>query len=210
MDDAPPVQGGQRGQAVAQHADGHARLEARLGRAIGEDDALHVFPPLRADVIARPLQDLSREEDAQVVAVQPFHLHHADVILREEVVNMQQVVVLNAGHAGGDLGHTAHVLIVGVGVAVRFGREDLEGHGQRKAVGPAPFAEVDGPLAARAQRTDLAVVGGPAQGGSVRDGAIAGEQGLRTRPHGLARRGRGRMERGRGNHAAVPLPDRRQ
>ncbi len=133
MNDALAVERGQRREAFTQHLNGDARLEARLDRPRGENHAVDVLQALRADAFARPLQRLRSEETAQVVAVEPFHLHDANAILRKEVVDVEEIVVLDQGDAGRDLGDAAHVLLIRFGVAVRFRRKDLEGDREQKS-----------------------------------------------------------------------------
>ena len=116
------------------------------------------------------------QQPAQVVAVDPFHLHHADAAAIDPVVDVEQVVLLDLGHAGGDLGHAAHRLVVGPLVFVAFGREDLQGHRQRETVGAAPLAEIHHALPARAQQAHQPMVLGPAQTLLVDDLLVAAEQ----------------------------------
>ena len=86
---------------------GDARLEPRLHRPGGHDHVVHVLPAAIAHPLARALEHLARQQPAQIVAVDPLHLHDADAVAIDEVVHVQQVVLLDLGHAGGDLGDAA-------------------------------------------------------------------------------------------------------
>ena len=88
--------------------------------------SLMYFQRFGVDAAPAALEHLAGQQAAQVVAVDPFHLHHADAAAIDPVVDVQQVVLLDLGHAGGHLGHAAHRLVVGAIVFVAFGREDLQ------------------------------------------------------------------------------------
>ena len=77
-------------------------------------------------------------------------------------MNVEQIVLLDLGHVGGDLGHAGHRLVVGPLVFVAFGGEDFQRDGQGEIVGSAPLGEVDHPLPARAQQIQQPMVFGPA------------------------------------------------
>ena len=95
------------GQAVADDGDGDARLQPRLHRPGRDDHLVDVVPALAARRAPEPFEHVAGQQPAQVVAVDPFHLHHADAAAVHPVVDVQQVVLLDLGDAGGDLGHPA-------------------------------------------------------------------------------------------------------
>jgi len=67
----------------------------------------------------------------------------------DPVVDLQQVVLLDLGDVGRDLGDPAHRLVVKTFVFVVLRGEDLQRYRQGEAVGPAPLAEINDPLPAR-------------------------------------------------------------
>jgi len=91
-------------------------------------------------------------------------------------VHVQEVVLLELGHPGGDLGHAVHGAIVRPFVFVAFGREDLQGHRQGELVGPAALAEIDDALAPGAELAYQAMVFGPAQPLLLDDRPVQPEQ----------------------------------
>ena len=140
-----------------------------------------------ADVVEHPVV----QQPVQVVAVDPFHLHHADAVAVDPVVDVQQVVLLDLGDVGGDLGDAAHRLVVGALVLVGLGREDLEGHRQREVVGAPTLGEIDDPLPARAQPANQPVVLGPTETFLVDDRLVSGEKLVRAFAVGVATPGPG-------------------
>ena len=117
-----------------------------------------------------------RQQPGEVEAVDPFHFHHADAAAVHPIVNVEQIVLLDLRHAGGDLGHPAHRLVVRPLVFVAFGREDLQRDRQREVVGSAPLGQIDHPLPARAQQAQQPMVLGPAQPLLFEDLLVAAEQ----------------------------------
>jgi len=140
------VQGGQRGQAVADDGDGDARLDTRLHRPGGYDHLVDIVPSFDAYVALEPFEHLARQEAREVEAVDPLHLHHANAAAIHPVVDVEQIVLLDLGDAGGHLRHPAHRLVVRTLVLVAFRREYLQRHRQREVVGPAPLRQIDHPL----------------------------------------------------------------
>ena len=60
------VQGGQSGQALAQHLNGDPRLEPRLGRTGGHGHVIQVFPPVGCHAPPGFVQHQRRQELAEV------------------------------------------------------------------------------------------------------------------------------------------------
>ena len=145
----------------------------RLHRPGGDDHLVDVVPALVADAGFEPFEHLAGQQPGKVVAVDPFHLHHADAAAVDPVVNVEQVVLLDLGHAGGDLGHPAHRLVVRPLVFVAFGREDFQRHRQREVVGAAALGQIDHALPARAQQAHQPMVLGPTQALFIEDAAVA-------------------------------------
>ena len=126
MHDAVAVQGGQGGQAVADDGDGHARLHPRLQRAGGDDHLVDVFPAAVAHAVANPLEHVGHQQPGQVVAVDPLHHHHADAVAIDEVIDVEQIVVLNLGDAGGRAGRRGASPRRSCDVVEPLGRKDLD------------------------------------------------------------------------------------
>ncbi len=166
--------------------DGDARLQTRLHRPGGDDHLIDVVPPLVAHVGFQPLEHFVGQQPGEVVAVDPFHFHHADAAAVHPIVNVEQIVLLDLGHAGGHLGHPPHRLVVGPLVFVAFGREDFQGHRQREVVGPAPLGQIHHALAARTQKTQQPMVFGPTETLLVEDFLVAAEQFVRATGGGVA------------------------
>ena len=77
-------------------------------------------------------------------------------------MDVEQVVLLDLGHAGGDLGHTAHRFVIRPLVLVPFGRKDFQRNRQRETVGAAALAQIDYALSARSEEPNQPMVFGPA------------------------------------------------
>ena len=208
VDDPLAMQGCQRGQAVADNGDGDPRLQPRLHRTGRDDHLVDVLPPPRADALLDLLEHLLGQQAAQVVAVDPFHLHDADAEAVDPVLHVQEVVLLDLGDVGGDLGDASHGLVVRPLVFVVFGREDFQGHGEREAVGPAALGEIHDALAAGAEQAEEPMVLGPALPALAEDRAIAAHQLLGAACCRVAAPGAGRLifvECG-GGHACPTYP----
>ncbi len=115
-------------QTFANDRDGHPRLEARLHGTGGDDDVVQVRPAFRRDAFARPVEDTAAEEMAQVVAVDPLHLHHADAVAIDKVLDIEQVVLLDLRDTRGHRCHPGHRLVVGLFVFEPLGRKELDRH----------------------------------------------------------------------------------
>ena len=121
------------------------------------------------------VEHLAGQQAAQVVAVDPFHLHHADAGAIDPVVDVEEIVLLDLGDVGGDLGHAAHRLVVGAIIFVAFRREDLQRHREGELVGPAPLAKINHSLPARAQQPEQLMVLRPAQALFVQQRLVTGQ-----------------------------------
>ena len=180
VDDAFAVQCRQGRQAIADNRNRNARLQTRLHRPVRDDHLVDVLKTLLAYPVLQPLEHLARQQPREIVAVHPFHLHHADAAAVHPVMNVQQIVLLDQGHPAGNRGHPRHRLVVRPLVLVAFGREDLQRHRQGETVGPAPLGQVHHPLPARTQAADQPVVVGPTQPLLFDDLPVAGQQLVRA------------------------------
>ena len=115
------VQRRQPGQAIAEKSDGDSRHEPGLRRPRRHDNTVDILPALGADLVAGPVEHSLREHFAQVVTVEPFHLHHANPAPFDEVMDVNDVVALDQRHASADLPHPRHVLEIQLRIMVRFG-----------------------------------------------------------------------------------------
>ncbi len=131
---------------------------------------------LMLDALVGAVEHIVGHQLGQVVAVDPLHFHHADPAALDEVVDVEQVVLLDLGHAHRDVGNAGHGLVVAAGVFVAGGREDFQGHRQREVVGPPPLAQVDHPLSAGAEAAREVQVLGPAHPLAADDRFIAIDQ----------------------------------
>jgi hypothetical protein len=100
-------------------------------------------------------------------------------------VHIQQVVLLNLGHAGSDASNPRHRIVVRAGVFVPLGREDLQGDGKREIVRTAPLAEKHYALPAGAQQPQQAMVSRPTQTLLINELFVAGQRFIGTLASGL-------------------------
>jgi len=173
MDDVLAMESGQGGKTVANDGNGDARLDAGLDGSVSDNDPVDIRPAAVADARLEPLEHAVAEQVAEIVAVDPFHLHHSDATAVDPVVDVEEVVLLDFGDARGDRGHAAHGLIVGAFVFVAFGGEDLDGNGKGEIVRPAAFTQVDYALAARTERANQVMMLGPTEPLLLDDRTIA-------------------------------------
>ena len=183
------MQGRQRRQDGAKHRDRHPRLEPRLDPAGRDDHVVEILPALIAHPVTRPLEHRRREQALEIVAVDPLHLHQADAVVLDEVVDVDQVVLLDLRDPDGDAGHARHRLVVAGGAVITGGREDLQGHRQRELVGPEPLAEVDDPLSPRPQPPPQPVRLDPRQPRLVQERPVSVRQVARRAALGAGWRG---------------------
>ena len=64
------------------------------------DHVIEIRPALRPDPLLSPRQDAGREEPAEVIAVDPLHLHDPDAVRGDEVLDVEQVILLDLRHPG--------------------------------------------------------------------------------------------------------------
>ena len=90
---------------------------------------------------------VGRQQPTQVVPIDPLHFHHMDPTVADDVLHVDEVVLLDAGHSRGDRGQSGH--LVGVVVLGRevIGCKDLQGHRDREPVHSTTFAQVHHTLA---------------------------------------------------------------
>src|SRR5690606_14908591 len=105
MNDLFAMERGESGQHLAHNGHRHPRLEARPGRAIGDNHAMDVLPSLPAHALACPLEHGRGKQDVEVVAIDPLHFENTYAIAFDEVLDVEQVVVLNLGDLATHLGH---------------------------------------------------------------------------------------------------------
>ena len=127
------------------------------------DHVIDVVPPLLADARLGPLEHARREQRIEIVAVDPFHLEHADAAALDEVLHVEQIIVLNLGDPRADLGHPLHRFAIAPLIGESLGRKELERDRQREVIGPAALARVDDALPALAEHAPQTQVLGPAQ-----------------------------------------------
>ena len=163
VDDLLPMERGQPGQALANDRNRDARLQPSARLAGGRDHIIDVVPALLTDAGLGPPEHARREQRIEVVAVDPFHLEHADAAALDEVLHVEQIVVLDLGDLRADGGHPLHRLAVGPLIGKPLGRKELEGNRQREVVGSAALAEVDDPLPAAAEHPAQPQMLGPTQ-----------------------------------------------
>ena len=137
MHDFLAVQRGQRRQTFPYDRHGHTRLQPGLHGAGRHDNVVQIIPAAVAHPVARPFEHLTGQQPAQVVAVDPFHLHDADAIPIDEILHVEQVVLLDLGDPGRRFGNPGHGFVVAADVVVACRREDLQGDRQREVVGAA-------------------------------------------------------------------------
>ena len=106
---------------------------------------------------------LGHHQTPQVVAINPFHFHHANAMAVDEVVNVDQIVLLNLSDAHRDAGHAGHRFVVLHGIVVVARRENFEGNRQRETISPAAFGEIDHALATFAEHAGQAMVSRPVE-----------------------------------------------
>jgi hypothetical protein len=174
--DPVAVQGGQRREAVAEDVDRHPGLQPRLRRAGGQHHVLHEPQVLGRQPLPSAVQRGRGEHLPQVEPVHPLHPHDPDAAVRAEVVDGDEVLVLHGGDAGGDGRDPGHVLGVGVGGAVRLGREHLERDRQDEPVGALAAGEEHHALPAAADQPHVAAPGGPPRVAAGEDRPVARRQ----------------------------------
>ncbi len=86
------------------------------------------------------LEDARPAEPLQVVTVDPLHLEQANSSVLDKVVDVDQIVLLDAGHAAGHARDPGHFGFVTANVVVGRGRKDLERDATLKVVGAEPLA----------------------------------------------------------------------
>jgi hypothetical protein len=178
--DAFAMQCRQAGQAFADHRDRDSGLQPRLHRTIGHDDAVDLFPATVAHPLARPLQHALGQNVAEVVTVDPLHFHDADAAAIDEVVHVQQVVLLNLRHAGGNFSDSLHRRVVGPGIVIACRREDFQCDRQSEVIRAAPLAQVNHALSAGTQAAGQPQVLGPAHSLAVEHFLIQLNQSVRV------------------------------
>ena len=148
---------------IAKYCNSNTRFESGLHRARCHDDVIDKFPTPRTDPLSRSIQHLSSEQLAEVVPIDPLHLHHADAIAIDEVMDIQQIILLDLCDLRGNPRHAGHRFIVGMLGRKRFGRKYFQRYRQCEVVGPAALGQIDHALAAFPKLPKKAMVFSPTE-----------------------------------------------
>ncbi len=151
----------QAGEAFAQNLNRHTRFQARLGHTGSQDHVADIFPALGTELALGFVVKGLREQVAQIEAIHPFHNHDANAVMRDEVVQVEKIVVLNQRHPRGDLGDALHVRLVTGGVTILLRRKYLERDRKAEKIASLTLTEINDPLASLAQQSQLAVMSCP-------------------------------------------------
>ena len=109
----------------------------------------------RLELLAAAIEKFLRKDMAKVVTVDPFHAHDADAVVRDEIVDIEKIVVLDQRRLGGDGGNASHIRVVRLVIAIRLRREHLERDRQREPIRPLAVREIHDPLPATAEEVQV-------------------------------------------------------
>ncbi len=184
VDDLGPMQRRERGQAIPDHGQCDSRLEPALRGSRGDYYLVEILPAFLADFAPQEIEGGRRYQISQIMTLDPFHHHAANSAVFRPILHVEQIVLLDVGHAHGDPAHVQGRLLVGLAVRIAFRRVYLQGHGEAEIVGALPRTQVDNSLAAGTQHLHQLVLSDPGEPPLFEDRLILCRQGSSIRRGG--------------------------